>query len=248
MKMIYTYIIFYLFLSFIHTENSFVFQNITDIKRKLEESALKTSDVLELVSKIFVNAYPKCHQDLENIKPKTVNVSLSKYPFIIDNIGKGLNDLGDEIECLNAFSETKYVIAIMDIENLINHSEKRLKEFLNLTTFSLGACITKNCKEPLKEFIKTFLNFQNATERDLYEGGNEAEKYHIILMDIILVILIAYILIKLVCGTYRLLFYPKGYNTETLTILNKKNDKIENKENKEINEKNENMIIPQFFH
>ena len=243
MKMIYTHIIFYLFLSFIHTENSFAFQNITDIKRKLEDSALKTSDVLELVSKIFVNAYPECHKDLENIKPKTVNVSLSKYPFIIDNIGKGLNDLGDEIECLNAFSKTQYVIAIMDIENLINHSEKRLKEFLNLTTFSLGACITENCKDPLKEFIRTFLNFQNATERALFEGESKVEDYHIILMKIIMWICLIYIIIKLVCGTYRLLFYPKGYNTETLTILNKKIDNKENKENKEIIEKNENMII-----
>ena len=242
MKVLYTHIIFYLVLPFIYAdaENTFIYKNITDSIRKLESSGLKTSDVLELITKIFVNAYPDCKEQLEKLEPKTVKVTISKYPFIIDNIGKGLNDLGDEIECLNAFSETLYVIVEMNISNLINENEKKLKNFLNLTKFSLGACITELCQRPLTVFIDTFLNFQNVSgnttlfKDDTNDENNEKERYFSeTTMHAIFWSLAGYIIIKILCGIYRLLFYPKGYNTETLVILNEKKKEKGNDEDNE---------------
>ena len=245
--MLYIPLLIYLSISFIYAENSFIFNKetankyILEAKRKLEEEGEKVigpNDVLQLAFRIFINIYPNCSADLERIKPKKIQISLSKYPFIIDNIGKSLNDLGDEIECLNSFKDTLYAIATMNITNLINHSENKLREFLNLTMFSLGACVTDNCLRPLNDFVRTFLNFQNATEgEELFykkDGQLNQKTFRYYLIFFILV----YIIIKIGFGIFRLIKLPKGYDKHAILIQQNKQKKNEN-ENDEIKQNNE---------
>ena len=225
-------------------------------EEKKNNSTEQSADILTLLTKLFINTYQECKVDLERIEPKTIKVTLSKYPFIVDNIGKGLNDLGDEIECRHAYVGTQYVIAEMTIENLINLSEKKLKDFLNISTFNLGACITEGWKEPLREFISIFLNFQNGTTSGIL--FNETTT-HPTISDtnykiIIIYILFVYVVIKLIFGIIRLIFFPKGYNKEAIRRINeKKGDKTnellaDNEENNneisnDTNNDNKNNII-----
>ena len=228
-------VIFYLVILSIHSENSFVFKNITDIKRKLDETALDLDDVLEILSRLLGNVFPECKEDINTIQPKSVKVSFSKLPFVIDDIGKSQNDLGDEIECRNAFYDTIYAIAELNVDNIINESEEDLTKFLNLTKFALGACLTQNCKEPLKEFIKIFLNLHNDTKEVLYEDPYayvEENNYKIIIIWIALV----YVLFKIVAGVCKLGCFPKGYNEEAFVRINK----IKKKDNDDIDDEDKN--------
>lgn len=242
--MLYIRLLIYLSISFIYA-NSFTFYNettnkyILEAQRKLEEEGEKIigpNDVLQLAFKIFINIYPDCSADLERIKPKQIQISLSKYPFIIDNIGKGLNDLGDEIECLNSFKGTLYGIATMNITNLINHSENKLKEFLNLTMFSLGACVTDNCIEPLNGFVKTFLNFRNATEGEKLFYKKNGQLNGFTFRFFFMWFIFFYIILKIIVGIFRLIAYPKGYDKEAIVIQQKKQNENENDEIKHNNE------------
>jgi hypothetical protein len=132
---------------------------------------------------------------------------LTRYPYIVDHIGKTLNDLGDEIECLNAFTKTNYVIAYIKNNSFTNDDDKKVITFFNLSNFCVGACLPLNCTNTFKDILQRLMN-SSEIEICTDEKKNEENKLIIGLM----IFIIIYLIVKLIFGIIRLICFPKGYD------------------------------------
>ena len=130
--------------------------------RILDEDEQNTLSLGDLIITVFKKAFKECYEDIIKKQLKS-HQKLSKMGFIINYIGKGLNDLGDEIECRNILSGTKYVIADMNRTKLMG-AEEVLAQFLNLSRVSLGACITDVCENVFITIINQLLDFQDSKD------------------------------------------------------------------------------------
>ena len=233
LKKLYNIIIFILFI--IIPENIILTEN-TDEKKKFG-----------LIGHILYTVDEECYKEIIKFLGKDKNETGidSNYPWIIDYMGKGLNDLGDEIECVKSLDNTSYIM----VRTETNISNKNTK-FLKIKNYSFGFCIPNKCKETAKkniEIIWKFLNLlfsKNKIEKESkieiiesYKEDNpqkENSSYnntHILTyekieefsyVNILLIIYSFYLVIKIILGIFRMVFIPKGYNKYALELLNQK--------------------------
>ena len=189
----------------------------------------------------------ECYKEIVKFLGKEKNETGNdfNYPWIIDYMGKGLNDLGDEIECVNSLDNTSYLMVRTEA-SMSNDNAK----FLKIKNYSYGFCIPNKCKETTKknfDIIWKFLNLlfsKNKNENDkstieIIESGKENNSSKnsnnnntLILtseklegsnyIKILLIIYSAYLVIKIILGIFRMVFIPKGYNKYALELLNQK--------------------------
>ena len=81
-----------------------------------DNEKIQTKEITMLIKKVIEKAFPDCYSDLQRIQAHKRD--LSNYGSILGYIGKGVNDLGDEIECRYSFNGTRYVIAKLKKSNL----------------------------------------------------------------------------------------------------------------------------------
>jgi hypothetical protein len=149
---IYLIIVPTIFLSFLSLINSQLI-NLSENKKYKEDF------YIDLLLKILNNTYKECTDSLmESIPSDNIKQSLTRYPYIIDHVGKSLNDLGDEIECINAFTETNYVIATIKNNSFINDDDIKVVNFFNITNFCVGACLPYNCSNSFKDILIRLMN------------------------------------------------------------------------------------------
>ena len=203
------------------SKNSFIFNNQSI--RGLEEDKQEMSD---LIMKLFSIAFEDCYDELVSLETKK-DRGLIKFGVILNYIGKGSNDLGDEIECRQSIKKTKYLIADLKKSNLII-GEQRLADFLNITSFSLGACVTDKCEEPFFSILNLLLDFQNSTDNIGHKNHSGAFYEHEDIpknniIYIFIVIIGFYSLFKVIFGIVRLIYIPKGYDNQVAKILREQN-------------------------
>ena len=114
-----------------------------------------TEKYLDIIGSILNVTDSECYKDLNKILDfeKKNNI---EYPWLMDYMGKGLNDLGDETECINSLVNTSFII-VRAKATLRNKNE----EFLNTQAYSYGFCINNKCKDTVKnnfEIIRKFLD------------------------------------------------------------------------------------------
>jgi len=210
----------------------------------LINSLLNFSDdnfYIDILLKVFSSAYQNCSDSLfENTPNDTIKKSLTRYPYIIDHIGKTINDLGDEIECLKAFTKTNYVIYYTDIKFFLNAKDERFIKFLELKNFCVGACLPEKCNDTFQEILGYLMNSSSDIYTiEKYENTKEDKDY----LKPFLWFIVIYLDVKLIFGIIRLIFFPKGYDKYAVKLLKDKevipgfefnnDDKSENDFNKE---------------
>ena len=199
-------------------------------------------NVLKDLYKFIQDETDQCQKDLENALDKEIMEKDKKYPWLMDSLGKGINDLGDEIECRNSLIDTVFVIAKLQKEavySLFYYNDTTLMRYLEISNFATGMCLIKCCKEIIEtEVAIWFDKIINATNNNIEIKGNhsityeESEdnnkkfKYALFLMFLI------YIVIKLSFGLLRLILVPKGYDKYATDYLEKQG-KLENIDNEE---------------
>ena len=213
-------------------------------EREIDEKIL----YLKLVGAVFDSHYKNCSNDLDLLNPliydrKTI---LSKYPHLINYMGKALNDLGNEIECINSLINTQYLIFELKLDTFINKVDRKLLDFLNLTTFCIGICSTDQCVTPLKIITRKILDFANVVStNNTFEQSQNISNVTIIPEDkyeesktnfkyIFEIIFLIYIIIKLFFGIIVLIWYPKGYDKHAAKFFLKDIGEINNPEENEI--------------
>ena len=191
--------------------------NLNDIKTYID---------ISLVMKILQKDFPQCYQDLEDRNPKNYGMPIdSKYPSLLDQIGKSFNDLGDEIECLNSIYNTSYLIVEIEIVGFVNKDDEKLIGFLEKNHVSVGGCTTPNCIEPLTRLANIFqgftLNNEGIKKKEIADmtmdiDSDENEAY--------IFVIAIYMLIKLIVGVISLIYIPKGYESKAMEIKNNKSN------------------------
>ena len=128
---------------------------LVERKRNLAESINYVNLALEILS--YQNS--ECSQQLNNTyhvnNPK---LDINRYPSIIDHIGKSLNEMADEIECLHAFNGTIYLITELDASYLNQSDDNKTIKFLDMEKYVLGACIFPQCEGILQQLFGFFIS------------------------------------------------------------------------------------------
>ena len=254
---------FFLFFSiaFANIQSSYL-SSIKSLSIDMMKNNLKTNDTgdnnvkfQDIISSLFDTFYSNCSKELEQLNPNDTKInkrySKTKYPFLIDYIGKTLNDLADEIECQNSFdNNVYYAIVVIQVKNFINSVDFQLMKFLNLTHFCVGGCVTKNCFYPLRQLLDVVGTINNnldtssnniyikntSNEKFIYFGVNEStfekedySKYPINYTNYkvaISWIILFYFILKIGVGIFRLIYIPKGYERQAIKYIKSQN--IEN--------------------
>ena len=257
MKMKINFLLFIIFIS-LFSQNKFniIINNNTESKATLNYDFLKN---------VFESYFEECFEDIENMSPNnTGRNSLSEYPILFQHLGLHINSLPDEKECTESLvNGTFYVIAMIRRDNFYNKDDRILLEFLDLYDFCIGGCATAKCEKYLTDFARTFGSFSLSDKSSTSSNEKVNNKTDFVKLeedDIkpfyedvkrIFIAFLLYILFKLVIGTIRFIYIPKGYDIYVKKLLNERNiffnDKNEKmpivpEDNNELIEKEENIV------
>ena len=216
-------------------------------------------DYLNLAIRIFESLEPKCFPEINETFHERMKFEKDKrYPWITDTMGKGINDIGDEVECLNSLKNTTFFMVNFYKLNLtkILDNDQELMNFLEIKNFSLGFCLMQTCREAFERYIPILAEFinsltsdnKNANAKDLVsfivdnkidnDTKNVNNDYGLETQDLkqtIFYLVIAFGLLKVVAAIVRIIIIPKGYDKYAAEQLNQLNNE-ENK-NTDIEEK-----------
>ena len=237
---------------FISTKES----DITDNEKN--EGKMDYHLFISLISDIFKVVDKDCFEEIQNMISELYNKIVENkrmYPWILDSMGKGLNDLGDERECRKSLLNTTYILAKLNKFEYIYDSDINLAEFLEIKNFTFGMCIMKKCEKSYKKYFKRFLEFINIVADnktnynydlnnivDYFETETSEESNYKIA---ILYIFACYVFIKVIVGLLRLLFIPKGYDKYVFETFGEdgKSDNIDQEEKETFFQKDLNNTI-----
>ena len=121
-------------------------------------------DYFTLALRIFQSLEAECYPELHDAYGERMKFEKEKkYPWITDSIGKGINDIGDEVECLKSLRNTTFFMVNFYKMNLsqILENDQYLMRFLDIKNFSLGICIMTNCNEAFKRYVPIIGDFIN---------------------------------------------------------------------------------------
>ena len=136
---------------------------VTDEKVTDEKNSDKI-DYLSLALKIFESLEAECYPEIEKSYMERMIFEKDKtYPWITDTMGKGINDIGDEVECLNSLKNTTFYMVNFYNLNLtqILENDQHLMNFLEIHNFSLGFCLMYTCREAFVRYVPILGDFIN---------------------------------------------------------------------------------------
>ena len=109
----------------------------------------------------------RCYLELANYFDSKERSKLEKdktYPWIGDYFGQGINDIGDETECIYSIKQNTTFFMInfykLNISDILE-ANLPLKNFLEIKNFTLGLCIMYDCGETLRKYIGLLAEFVN---------------------------------------------------------------------------------------
>ena len=206
-----------------------------------------TANYIPILLKIFQSLEYKCYPDIEKVlfNERNITESNRSYPWILDIIGKGLNDIGDESECITTLENTSFIMMFFNnltMANVIRNNDIQLYNFLELKGYAMGICIMNNCKKTIYRYAKLitkfaiYLDTNNVPEnKDIvtfFENDRtDPNSENNVFFDeklatykerlVILIILLIFICLKILGGIFRLFILPKGYDKYMAEIMNK---------------------------
>ena len=197
-------------------------------------------DYFGLILKIIKGLEKKCFPELEKIfdKEKDQPESNKSYPWIGDAIGKNLNDIGDELECVKSIPNTIFIMVNIYQINLTKTIQTIDDDFLNyleIKNFTIGFCLMSECKTTIIRYMTLLTKYllKNMTdgnhisflENDRFENttNNVAffENHTKNTRTAYLIIILVFSLLKVVGAFLRLIFIHKGYDKYMVEKINK---------------------------
>ena len=246
--------IIYLFLFIIHISFlSFISSQDTN----------KTINFIPILLKIFESLEYKCYPDLVKLLVDERNMTESEraYPWLGDALSKGLNDIGDESECVKTLQNTSFIMVFfkdLNLQNIVQQIDKELYNFLELKGYVMGICIMNSCKDtvyryakllnkfliylatqevPKNEDIVSFVENDKLDPNSAYNVHFYDKLYTYIPKLVVLIIAVIFIGLKVLGGVLRLFILPKGYNKYVAEYINK------SKQGNEVNDLEEKLNL-----
>ena len=121
-------------------------------------------DYIQLGVKIFESLEKECYPVLNKSLGERMKYEMDKeFPWITDSIGKGINDIGDEIECLQTLKNTTFFIVNFYKLNLslILDNDQALMDFLEIHNFTMGICLMYSCRDAFYRYLQILAEFLN---------------------------------------------------------------------------------------
>jgi len=235
--------------------------SFTQVLSQSETDKKEEVDYIKLAIKIFESLEKECYPDINNSINEKMKFEIDKrYPWITDSMGKGINDIGDEIECLNTLTNTTFFILNFYNLNLslILDNDQALMRFLEIKNFTMGICLMYSCKDAFNRYIKILAEFVNylASKKtaednlvEIYQSNKQDNNFtespfNLNLDDplitktfkeVVLILISVLVAIKIFFGIVRIIFIPKGYDKYVAEKMNESNKEdpndIEEKKN-----------------
>ena len=191
--------------------------------------------------------YWSCFQELENffIKPA---LYFQRNPQLLPSLGKGIDDIGNELECLESNLDQDYILLKYNFTSE-NFSFIDLATYLDRSYSFMGFCLPRNCSG----LVDTIKNYSNEIS-GLKDLVKDFKFYHLTdiknnnLFDCIFWISVSIIALKLVISIYSKIKFPKGYSYHGFNLYLKMPDELINtinavgEEKKEKVKKKDNLI------
>ena len=167
--------------------------------------------------------YEDCYYEIGNITHFTRNY-LKKNSKLINSIGKGMDDIGDELECRKSNVNEDYLFIKYSIKkDKDKYHLYNLSKYLERNYSFIGMCLPKNC-DPLFKEIKnskhdnnSYINnlnstiIKNLTDKviNLYMISDIKDNKAIV---IIYLLFLLFFLFKVLVGIISKFKYQKGYS------------------------------------
>ena len=222
---------------------------------------LENMDTIGIILKMFEGLETKCYQELMKIIDDRKRLEKDKhFPWLGDALGKNVNDIGDEIECVKTVSNTTFIMVnFFELSSfeLVQKANNDLIKFLDIKNFTIGVCIMKECKETIYRYSNIISNMLKIIDKRTQEIKKEVsfivnDRYDInssfnvysndnietYTMKLIIIILICFFFgLKLIGGIIKIIFLPKGYDKYIAEKINRI------KSTKEINQLDESTEL-----
>ena len=228
-----------------------------------QETNNSTINFIPILLKIFESLEYKCYPDLHKLLIDERNITESEraYPWLGDAISKGLNDIGDESECVKTLQDTSFIMVFfkdLNMKNIVQQIDRELYNFLELKGYVMGICAMNSCKDMIYRYAKLLNKFliylatqevpQNEDIVSFVENdrSNRNSPYNVYFNDkldtyiprkILLILSLIFIVSKVLGGILRLFILPKGYNKYMAELINK------SKQENEVNDLEEKLNL-----
>lgn len=220
-----------------------------------------------LVARIFKELEKDCANELLALLSPEQRSKYEKdkeYPWITEYMGKGINDIGDESECLYSMKEntTFFMMYFRDLAlGKLFETDKYLKNFLEIKNFTLGLCIMSPCSDSLVKMMKLvakFINFINSNEtlndnlvHFIKSNKHEKREDNVFFENdlesvggtkFIVFFTLSLLILKILGTLIRIIMIPKGYDKYVAEkIIKFKKLDTNEKTNSENNEENNQL-------
>ena len=190
--------------------------------------------------------YKYCFQELENIVSKS-GIYFQRNPKLLSSLGKGIDDIGNELECLESNLDQDYILVKYNFTSE-NFSYIDLATYLERAYSFMGFCLPRTCTG-LVDIVKNYSHEISG----LKEIVKDFKFYHLSeikdnnLFDFLFWISVSVIALKLVVSIYCKIKFPKGYSYHGFNLYLKMPEKLDNTiEDEEKVKEKDNLIYENF--
>ena len=211
----------------------------------------KTQDYFGVILRVIEGLERDCFPQIRKIfdQEKSYPEANKSYPWLGDAIGKNLNDIGDELECVKSIPNTSFImvnIYRINLTRTIQTIDYQFLDYLEIDNFTIGFCVMKECKLTVRRYTRLLSKYllkdlnakneisyiendrfdKNSTD-NVYEFENNPSYKSKFALFIIFCVFAG---LKAAGAILRLIFLQKGYDKYMVEKMNNEKLKLNAKE------------------
>lgn len=214
------------FISFLILFKSFL--NIDIYNIDIEKILEKINIINEILEKKNIALFNECRDQVLDIVFLNTDYFNKNRKFVI-SLGKGLDDIGNELECYRSNLDCGYIFIKYYFKDDTEFPLINLTNYLDRNYSYLGLCLPSKCTELINEVKK--ISFGNETIDKIKENIkpfllNDIKENNLFFY---INIIIAFIfLLKIITSIFSKIRFPKGYSYHGYHLYLKMPDKLDN--------------------
>ena len=219
-----------------------------------QNKTIESQDYFGVILRVIEGLERQCFPQIRKIfdQEKSYPEANKSYPWLGDAIGKNLNDMGDELECVKSIPNTTFImvnIYRINLTRTIQTIDHKFLNYLEIDNFTIGFCIMKECKLTVRRYTRLLSKYllKNLTEKneisyienDKFDNSsidnvhefkkNGSYKSKVALLIIFLI----FTILKVIGAILRLIFLQKGYDKYMVEKINKEKMKLNTQESEQ---------------
>jgi len=219
-----------------------------------QNKTIESQDYFGVILRVIEGLERQCFPQIRKIfdQEKSYPEANKSYPWLGDAIGKNLNDMGDELECVKSIPNTTFImvnIYRINLTRTIQTIDHKFLNYLEIDNFTIGFCIMKECKLTVRRYTRLLSKYllKNLTEKNEI-SYIENDKFDNSSIDnvhefkkngsykskaALLIIFLIFTILKVIGAILRLIFLQKGYDKYMVEKINKEKMKLNTQESEQ---------------